>query len=210
MNCNNPSKGKKLPELVLESLSVNEMDEVNDHIALCQMCQEEYEVLLSLKNTEIPDPGDAFWSTLPLKVVKEAKSQGRQKQPGWNPLHLWAWWSGLGRAVQGGVAVATVALAVFILLTPGSRPVVNRTVDTVMVASSDPVFSIGSDADLIKVSELDLVKVGQALQLALDQTVYEELFKDGGVSMKTVNLLDMDTDTLGALEHKIDGLLPWS
>jgi hypothetical protein len=210
MNCNNPEKGKKLLELVYGSLPEADQDEVKQHIALCRVCQEEYEVLLSLKNTAIPDPGEAFWSSLPSEVVREGKSQSRQKWLGWNPLHLWAWWSGLGRAVQGGLAVAAVALAIFILLVPGSTPVIDKTLDTAKVGLSDPVFYIGSDTGLITVSEVDLVKAGQALQLAMDSTVYDELFKDDGVSIKAIDLQNMDKETLGALEHKIDRLIPWS
>jgi anti-sigma factor RsiW len=68
-----------LPAYARGRLSPGEAKGIEAHIEECRDCREALSVLTGLYAIEVPDPGDAFWKTLPRKVrLGTRKEQGRR------------------------------------------------------------------------------------------------------------------------------------
>lgn len=75
MSCENTRIQDLLPAYINNTLTDNERTAVETHIERCADCKEEIALLRMLSEEPVPDPGDAFWSTLPDKILREVQKQ---------------------------------------------------------------------------------------------------------------------------------------
>jgi len=110
MTCGDTEIKELLPAFSEQSLGPAEMKRVNAHLALCAECRDEFALLRMLVDDVVPDPGGAYWSTLPdrvFKQVQEERSRKRFAGFAWRRLFpavpRWAW------ASSAAVLVAVIA-----------------------------------------------------------------------------------------------------
>jgi hypothetical protein len=77
MKSNHDDIGEMLPEYAAGALSSDRARAVEAHVRECRDCSEVLSLLLELHTIGVPDPGDLFWKTLPLKVRVSAKEKTR-------------------------------------------------------------------------------------------------------------------------------------
>jgi len=71
-----------LPEYLRGSLSEEVMADVESHLKVCGECRSELSLVSELLKVGVPDAGELFWKTLPLKV----REHDEEKKPARNFL----------------------------------------------------------------------------------------------------------------------------
>ncbi len=77
MRLNHEEIRGKLPEYLKES---SLPDEIKEHLKTCTECSEEVSLLKTFNQSQVPEPGDMFFETLPQKVKVSLREKKR------NPL----------------------------------------------------------------------------------------------------------------------------
>lgn len=133
-----------LPEYVRDSLPGTARNRVASHLKDCPDCQDEVIFLSGMVNSEVADPGDLFWATLPRKV--KIAVVGRKQ--GFALKYLF-----------GGLpAAAVAALLLFaVLSSPVKRP---------EMAGQDLVFTdplTAATMDYTDITEKDIPQISSRL-----------------------------------------------
>ncbi len=109
MKCNE-TKTKELLPLYLEGeLDDAQRKQVELHLASCEDCRTEFSLLRRVAEQPVPDPGEAFWATMPERVAQDVRRRKRGKVPGLSAIlgalftYRWAW-------ATASVCILTVAL----------------------------------------------------------------------------------------------------
>lgn len=68
-----------IPEFLNGSLSEAGLKDVEEHLKECPECSETVNLLRSIALSEVPDPGDLYWNTLPQKVKVSVREQERRR-----------------------------------------------------------------------------------------------------------------------------------
>lgn len=129
--------GNLLPEYARGALPGERYEAVEAHLRECAECREERELLVTLSEVAVPDPGDLYWKTLPQRVrgdMKEPQSPSR--------------WSSIVSFLLRPLPVAAAAvLMIFVLVLSLSS---NREMQTV-----DPLFQDPLRADILDYSDIN-------------------------------------------------------
>jgi hypothetical protein len=95
------------------NLEPNQKTLVNDHLANCPRCRQEFErihdiwFLLNFYNVE--DPGEAFWDSLSSRIYSRVNSEELAQKKPWEIFHDWMSWKRL-------VYTATPILLILLLI----------------------------------------------------------------------------------------------
>lgn len=97
-----------LPEYLKGALPREMGDEVQAHLEGCEECRNELSFLRELVDSEVPDPGDLFWQSLPRRVRLTVEEKKRERSTvGF-----------LVRRLPVGAAIAIALLLTLISLNP--------------------------------------------------------------------------------------------
>ena len=98
MKCNNKYIKEMLPAYLEEGLEPDEKLRMKSHLKACEDCRAELALLRMMAEEPVPDPGGAFWQTMPERVfrsVQQEKKRGKRSilsaLPGRPFLRRWAW-----------------------------------------------------------------------------------------------------------------------
>jgi hypothetical protein len=173
MACREKEIQELLPAFSGRSLDPTAMERVEGHLALCAECREELVVLRMLVDDVVPDPGGAFWATMPDRVFQQVQAEQARKRAsgfGWQRLvpavPRWAW------ASSATVLVAVIAWFSFHPAATIQQPVN----DTEQVALDD-----ANSDEQIEVAELTSPELSAVTQWAdnaytpINEAVDEEL-----------------------------------
>lgn len=116
MNCNDRNIKEMLPVYQVEELEPQETKRVEAHLKSCADCRNELALLQIMAEEGVPDPGEAFWASLPGKVDREIDAS-RSKKKFFDlsriadrlVLPRWAW---------AATAAAVVLLVSWLIITP--------------------------------------------------------------------------------------------
>ena len=68
-----------LVDFIESEIPVDQRKRLHDHLSECYICSQEYnglrDMINNTKDLSIPDPGDAFWASLPDLVLEDVNSQ---------------------------------------------------------------------------------------------------------------------------------------
>jgi hypothetical protein len=67
-----------LPAYVEQGLGREGMQSVKDHIDRCADCRAEVSLLRSMAEEPVPDPGPAFWASMPDRVYRQVQEELRR------------------------------------------------------------------------------------------------------------------------------------
>jgi hypothetical protein len=153
MKCIDETIKDSLPAYQQKMLDQAEQERVRKHLEGCEDCRTELSLLRMMSEEPVPDPGGAFWATMPDRVfrgVTEAKNAKR------GPFDLsWLWrrlllprWAWAAAAVGIVLMVSWLALR-----TPQKAPEPSLSQSTDF--SEEIMFAVSPDSDTIQLSELD-------------------------------------------------------
>jgi anti-sigma factor RsiW len=117
MTCRQQDIRELLPAFIERSLAPGDAERVERHLALCADCTEELALLRMMAEEPVPDPGEAYWSTLPERVhrrFREEQSRNRFSIP-WRTLFA------LPRMTWMSSAALLVAVIVWVSLHPVTK-----------------------------------------------------------------------------------------
>jgi hypothetical protein len=87
-----------LPAYLEEALQQQEKLLVEEHLGSCGDCRVEVAILRSMAGETVPDPGEAFWATMPDRVYRAVREQSARQKPfdldrlmDWIAVPRWAW-----------------------------------------------------------------------------------------------------------------------
>jgi anti-sigma factor RsiW len=199
MSCGNNTIKALLPAYLEQGLDGTEQLQVEQHLTSCEDCRAELSLVRMMAEEPVPDPGEAFWATMPDRVHRAVREKKERK----NLLDLAGLWGRLTLA-RWIAATATVGMLLtvswFITRSPQQAPdeamsAGYELADEAVVADSDAVHMSELDS-----GELDAAEVWAGQQLASlspemehglvnfagETDIYEELSK---LNAKEVDLL---------------------
>ncbi len=121
MTCKNKDIKELLPAYLEQGLDQDAHGRVEKHLETCEDCRAELSLLRMMTEEPVPDPGEAFWRTMPeraFRAVQEEKKEGKRSMLAalWNrpilPRRAWA------TAVVGLAAVVS-----WLLVRPASMDI---------------------------------------------------------------------------------------
>jgi anti-sigma factor RsiW len=90
MTCINKNIKEILPGYLTRVLDVENMRAVENHLAGCSDCATELILLRSMTDEVVPDPGEAFWNSMPDRVYQAVQRERSSKR------HFdFSWFTGL-------------------------------------------------------------------------------------------------------------------
>lgn len=98
MNCKRIKK-QFLMDYTEGKLEPNQKTLVDDHLATCSQCRQEFEQIQGigclLRSYTVPDPGEAFWDSLSSGIYTRVNSEKPTQKKPWEILHEWMTWKRL-------------------------------------------------------------------------------------------------------------------
>jgi len=182
-----------LPEFAHGLLDPSEMARVADHLEICTVCASEVRVLRQLENESIPAPPPWFFSSLPGKVT--AQVDARRKRKVRILIPVWA----------GGFA--TAAIAVFMLLQPGTVLQFQPDENGYMTSESAGAAYVGLEEELLAVSEVVIDDLEKPLVRDLE-VVSEEYISATDLILVGDGYETMDGETIQIFEGILEKMTP--
>lgn len=110
MTCKNKDIKELLPAYLEQGLDQDARGSVENHLETCEDCRAELSLLRMMAEDPVPDPGEAFWRTMPERVFRALQAEKKKEKRSllsalWNRpmLPRWAWTT----AVVGLAAVVS-------------------------------------------------------------------------------------------------------
>jgi len=185
--------GELLPEYIHGLLDPEEMKRIADHLENCLECASQLRVISQLEDEILPEPPPWFWTSLPGKVTAQVEARRRGKTRILIPV--WA----------GGLAAA--AIAVLMLLQPGSAPQLQTDVPDYSVVETAESFPLGLEEEILSVSGMFVDDLDQTLVLDLG-AVSDELIATMDLILEGDDYETMDEETIRVFEDLVEER-PW-
>jgi len=185
--------GELLPEYIHGLLDPEEMKRIADHLENCLECASQLRVISQLEDEILHEPPPWFWTSLPGKVTAQVEARRRGKTRILIPV--WA----------GGLAAA--AIAVLMLLQPGSAPQLQTDVPDYSVVETAESFPLGLEEEILSVSGMFVDDLDQTLVLDLG-AVSDELIATMDLILEGDDYETMDEETIRVFEDLVEER-PW-
>ena len=185
--------GELLPEYVHGILDPEEMKRIADHLEGCLECASQLRVISQLEDEILPEPPPWFWTSLPGKVTAQVEARRRGKTRILIPV--WA----------GGLAAA--AIAVLMLLQPGSAPQIQTDVPDYSVIETTESFPFGLEEEILSVSGMFIDDLDQALVLDF-KDVSNEYIATMDLILEGDGYETMDEETIKVFEDLVEEMTP--
>jgi hypothetical protein len=154
MNCTDQTIKDLLPAYLEQALDRPEQDRVQKHLEGCEDCRKELSLLRMMSEEPVPDPGEAFWASMPGRIYRGIEAARDRNKGAFDLSWLWGRFI-LPRWAWTAAAVGIVlAISWVVLRSPQRVPELSlsqdyEVSDEIMVADSD------SDTDTLHLRELD-------------------------------------------------------
>jgi len=155
MKCLDETIKDLLPSYQHQVLDQAQEDRIRRHLEQCEDCRTELSILRMMSEEPVPDPGEAFWATMPNRVYRQVEEFRNAKKGFFDLSLLWNRFI-LPRWIWAAAAISVVLVISWITFRfPQKAPEPslsqsNEFADEIMIASSpDP------DSDAVHLSELD-------------------------------------------------------
>ena len=162
MTCKNDEIKELLPAYLGQELDFAALKRVEAHLASCEDCRSELAILAMLSEEAVPDPGQAFWMEMPLKVRREVREK-REKRSSLTARFLrpfavprWTW---------AATAAAVLITALWLVVQPSP---VKGAFD-----GSDSLFEETGGGEPLDLAELSPTQLDAAVLWAQNQFATE-------------------------------------
>ena len=89
MKCTEKTIKDLLPVYLDQGLDRTETVRVEDHLGTCEDCSTELSLLRMMSEEPVPDPGEAFWASMPGRVSREVEESRNAKRGTFDLSWLW-------------------------------------------------------------------------------------------------------------------------
>jgi anti-sigma factor RsiW len=155
MKCTDKTIKDFLPAYLEQGLDLTERQRVEGHLGTCEDCSTELSLLRMMSEEPVPDPGEAFWASMPGRVSRAAAAAKNAKKGTFDLSWLW------GRFILPRWAWAASGIGIVLVIswfalqspqksTEPSLSQKNDFSDEIMLAVTSD-----SDSDTIHLGELD-------------------------------------------------------
>lgn len=201
MTCENRDIRELFPAHLEQKLDQAARRSVEQHLASCDDCRTELEILRMLAADAVPDPGEAFWAALPGRIYRDVQKQQRERSWGlpWAlDQFLRPRW-----VVSAVVVLLVVSLAWF--LTPPAPLKMADTGSPDSVASYDDMLDLGP-IELAELGdpELQSLDAWASGELAAMMGEATDLFTNGQDLSLDDKIAELNTKELEQLSNKLD------
>jgi Putative zinc-finger len=202
MTCKNRDIRELLPAHLQQKLDQAARRSVEQHVASCDDCRTELEILRVLTAEAVPDPGEAFWAAMPGRVYRDVQEQ-RQRERSWGLPSALDHFLRPRWVVSAAVVILVVSLAWF--LTPSAPLKMADTGSPVSMASYDDMLDSGpielAELGDPELQSLDAWASGEIVALMGEAT---DLFTNGQDLSIDDKLAELNTQELEQLSNKLD------
>ncbi len=80
MKCSDKTIKEFLPAYLEETIGKADRQRVKQHLDSCEDCRSELSLLRMMSAEPVPDPGEAFWASMPAKIQREVRLSREQKK----------------------------------------------------------------------------------------------------------------------------------
>ena len=163
MKCNNKYIKEMLPAYLEEGLEPDEKLRMKSHLKACEDCRAELALLRMMAEEPVPDPGGAFWQTMPERVFRSVQEEKKRRKgsilsarPDSPFLSRWAW---------ATAAVGLAAVVSWLLV----RPAPIRNIVSPELPANGISFEDIVSLEPISVAELSSTELNAATQWAQNE-----------------------------------------
>jgi hypothetical protein len=202
MACKNSNIRELFPAHLERKLDQAAQRSVEQHLASCDDCRAELEILRMLAAEAVPDPGEAFWAAMPGKVYREVREQ-RQQGSSWRLPGFWERFL-LPRWVVSAAVVLLVASVAWFFTPPAP----------LKIAETGSPDSGASYDDMLDPGPIELAELGDPELESLDAWASGELVALMGEATDVLTngqdlslddtLAELNTQELEQLSNKLD------
>jgi hypothetical protein len=162
-----------LPAYLEQALDQPDRKLIEDHLAMCEDCRTELALLRMMGEDPVPDPGGAFWQTMPERVFRAVQDGKAQRKPPslsslWHRPFLprWAW---------ATVAVGLVAAASWFMVRPATREIAGT-----VPPGEETAYEYSLPPEPVNVVELSTTELKAATQWAQNELapMHEAVIRD--------------------------------
>lgn len=114
--CNDKNIKELLPGFQNQRLDPNDRKRIEEHLARCNDCRTELSLLSLMPDETVPDPGEAFWNAMPLRVSRAV----RERQSGKNlfdAFRIQKWFILPARTYAAAAAIVLLLFSMLIITT---------------------------------------------------------------------------------------------
>ncbi|HTG01481.1 MAG TPA: zf-HC2 domain-containing protein [Nitrospirota bacterium] len=203
MTCRNTDIREMLAAYRSQRLDPEDAKRIEGHLAECGECRDELALLRMLSDEAVPDPGEAYWASLPGLIYDQVGKERTAKKPAafdWsrllNPFPRWAWAS---------AAAAVVAVVAWFALHPGGGSPVREPSESPGEQTAIYDLPLDDPVDVTDMSTPEITAVTQwadnataPIGEAIDQVLAEQSDQDFGNELRVLNARE-----LNRLLHKL-------
>ncbi len=146
MPCEDKNIKDLLPAYRDEAFERQEKLLIDQHLESCADCRRELSLLRLLSQDNVPDPGGAFWSTMPARVYRAVQEEQIKKQPS-DFARFWGLFNRHRLTAAAAAMCIVLVLAWFTVRTPVKGPEASlsesyRASDEIMATDAEPVSEL--------------------------------------------------------------------
>jgi hypothetical protein len=181
-----------LPSYLAQGLDGNLTSQVETHLKACADCRAELKLLHMLAVDQVPDPGDAFWASMPERIHRDIQTMKMKK----GRFQVSSLWDGVlfPRWVWGAATVGLVLVITLLIITPSPKKVSN----------------VGPSGELSSYDESTLMDTPALTELSQTELDDVSIWADGQISSVSGEIVDALTsiperdihDDLSDLDHQ--------
>jgi anti-sigma factor RsiW len=203
MKCTDQTIKDLLPVYLEQALDQSEQDRVQKHLEGCEDCRSELSLLRMMSEEPVPDPGEAFWASMPGRVYRGVADSRDKNKGAFDLTWLWGRFI-LPRWTWAAAAVSIVLVLSWVVLrSPQRTPVQSlsqndeASVETMAADASDPDTLTLRDLDREDLNTVDTwagkelasitQDVDQAMVFSPDTDINEELAELNAAEMEQLS-----------------------
>jgi hypothetical protein len=164
MTCINKDIKELLPAYLEQGLDQDARGRVERHLETCEDCRAELSLLLMMAEEPVPDPGEAFWLTMPERVFRAVQEEKKKEKR----FVLSALWNGpvLPRWARATAVVGLVAVVSWLLVRPAPMDVGGP-----VLPADGTAFEYAVPAEPLNITELSNIELDAATAWAQNEFV---------------------------------------
>jgi hypothetical protein len=153
MKCTDKTIQELLPAYLEQATDQSENDRVRKHLEGCEDCRTELSLLRMMSEEPVPDPGEAFWASMPGRVYRGIETAREKNRGTFDLSRLWDRFL-LPRWTWAAAAVSIVLVLSWVVLrSPQRTPELSLSQDP--EAPVEIMVADASDSDTLTPGDLD-------------------------------------------------------
>lgn len=199
--CDNLNIKELLPGYAVQSLDQPSQKIVEKHLESCEDCRTELVLLRMMAEEAVPDPGEAYWATMPDRVYRAVSAQKAQKRtfdPAWltDRLTVPRW------AVATAVVSMVLMISWFVVRPPQKIPAIAGS--TGYEFADENTSAVGVPINALDRDQFDMITAWAGNELTLIARETEHSQVNGADTDLDEELTELDSQAAKRLSSMLD------